>query len=400
MNSAFFTANRARLLEALGGQAVVVATAYREMQRSNDASFLFAQEANFRYLTGITAPDWRLIIDGYHDRSYAVMPEVDAIKQVFDGSLSAEQAQQVSGVDEVIDSEQASALLRRLAKTTKTVHIVDQSSRLASAGFVLNPAHSELREQMGRYFRETKNCFVELARLRAIKQPVEIAALQRAIDITVDGFRILRAELDTYRHEYEAEARLHYEFRRVGAQGHAYDPIVGDGEHACTLHYVANDATLVRRSLLLIDAGAQWQGYAADITRTYSVGQPTRRMRAVHAAVHGVQQAVIALCRPGTPLIELQETAERETAKALATLGLAHDDDAVRRYFPHAIGHGLGLDVHDSLGGYDTLQPGMVLTVEPGLYIRDEKIGVRIEDDILITPDGHRNLSGQLSTDL
>ena len=232
MNSAFFTANRARLLEALGGQAVVVATAYREMQRSNDASFLFAQEANFRYLTGITAPDWRLIIDGYHDRSYAVMPEVDAIKQVFDGSLSAEQAQQVSGVDEVIDSEQASVLLRRLAKKTKTVHIVDQSSRLASAGFVLNPAHSELREQMGRYFRETKNCFVELARLRAIKQPVEIAALQRAIDITVDGFRILRAELDTYRHEYEAEARLHYEFRRVGAQGHAYDPIVGDGEHA------------------------------------------------------------------------------------------------------------------------------------------------------------------------
>ena len=227
--------------------------------------------------------------------------------------------------------------------------------------------------------------------------------MERAIGLTVEAFNAVRSQLSTLQHEYEVEAAFSYHFRRHGAPGHAYDPIVAGGGRACTLHYVANDQPLQTGELLLLDVGARVSGYAADITRTYAIGEPTDRQRAVHAAVQQAHQQIISLLAPGLSVRAYHDSVDDIMKQALVGLGLMHDlaDDAsYRRYFPHAISHGLGVDVHDSLGGPDVLKEGMVLTVEPGIYIPEEAIGVRIEDDILITADGARNLSAALSTDL
>lgn len=398
MENSFFVGNRERLMQLLGSGSLVVLTAYQEMQRSNDTAHPFEQESNFWYLSGITAPDWWLIIDGKRRRTYAVSPELSDTKQIFDGSLSPDKAKLMSGADSVIDRNDADALLLRLKREHQLVYTVNESKHLKQyASFALNPAQRELSDYLKHRFKDVRSCHADIATLRAIKHPEEIVALQRAIDITVGGFRTLKKEIDLYKYEYESEARLSYEFRRDGATGHAYSPIVGAGENACTLHYVANHDKLSKRALLLIDAGAKYEGYCADITRTYSLKTPTKRQLEIHHAVLDIQNACIKILKPGLKLAELQQYAEDQTQVAVKELGLTGD---MQTYFPHAIGHGLGIDVHDSFGNYTEIAAGMVLTIEPGLYISDETTGVRIEDDILITDSGAKNLSGALSTDL
>lgn len=401
MNTSFFAGNRERLLTSIGRGALIVLTAYQEVQRSYDSAHFFEQESNFWYLSGIEAADWWLIIDGKHHKSYAVAPVTSGMKQIFDGSLSFEAAKRISGVDEVISRDAADSLLLRLKLEHPLVYTINESTHMKQyASFAINSAQRELSEYLKNRFKSVQSVHAEIADLRAIKQPEEIEAVQKAVDITIEGFQNVRKELGSYSYEYEAEARLSYDFRRLGAKCHAYSPIVGAGENACTLHYVDNDVKLTKKSLLLIDAGAQYHRYAADITRTYAIGQPTKRQIAVYEAVKNVHSACIALCKPGTNLSDLQESAEELMTSSLRELGLLRDNKIVRDYFPHAIGHGLGIDVHDSLGNYTELQENMIITIEPGIYIRDESIGVRIEDDILITSTGHRNMSLSLSTEL
>ncbi len=398
----FFANNRARLATRLEG-GVVVMSAYSAMQRGNDTSFSFEQEANFWWLSGIEAPDWWLIIDGARGKSWLAAPTISESHQIFDGSVSAEQALAVSAVDAVIAHAEALDLLRDLAKKHSTVYALGDQPHAEYLDFVLNPAAKKLHDTLARLFTSVQDCRREMAQLRAIKQPQEIVAMKQAISLTADAFGYVRQKLPTLRYEYEVEAEFSYYFRRHGAKGHAYDPIVAGGGNACTLHYVDNQSKLKKRELLLLDIGARSGGYAADITRTYAVGEPTKRQLAVHGAVQDAQRQIIGLLKPDLLIEEYHQGVDVIMKRALVSLGLMNDesDDVnYRRYFPHAISHGLGIDVHDSLGGPRYLQPGMVLTVEPGIYIPDEGIGVRIEDDILITDTGHTNLSARLSTDL
>lgn len=402
MKSSFFTGNRQRLSRQLGPLPVVL-TAYTQLQRSNDAAFQFEQEANFWWLTGIDAPDWQLIIDGTRKKSWLVAPDIDEVHQVFDGSLSAEDARAISGVDAVLTRSEAEERLAELGRQHKAVFTLGDDPMASHYDFSRNPAPDNLKRRLARCFSEVRSVRLELARLRAIKQPEEIAAMEEAIGVTIDAFNHVRECLNTLKYEYEVEAEFSYYFRRHGTSGHAYDPIVAAGAHACTLHYDTNSGPLGRRQLLLLDIGARAGGYAADITRTYAVGEPTARQTAVHAAVAQAQRDIIDLLQPGLSVKEYHERVDGIMIQALLSLGLMqHRDDtaAYRRYFPHSVSHGLGVDVHDSLGGPVYFEPGMVLTVEPGIYIPEESIGVRIEDDILITADGHRNLTAALSTDL
>lgn len=401
MNADFYTKNRSALLRSVGTGALIVLAGYQEMQRSNDTTFPFEQEANFWYLTGIESPDWRLIIDGKRRKSYLVSPQVSRTQEIFDGSLSYEDALRISGCDQVLGRDEADSLLLHLKTEHPIVYTIDESKLLAQYyPMAFNPAQKELGAYLKNRFQDVRSCEREINNLRMIKQPEEIDCIKKAIKLTIDGFQVMATERQNYKYEYEAEARLSYDFRRRGALGHAYSPIVGDHHNACTLHYVANNDRLKPRSLLLIDAGASYLHYAADITRTYAIGQPTSRQKAVHAAVLRVQKACIDAVRPGATLKEIHRLAEELIKEELVGLGLYKDDDSVGKYFPHAIGHGLGLDVHDPLPASEPLQPGMVLTIEPGIYIHDESIGVRIEDNILVTETGAINLSRALSTDL
>lgn len=399
MNAEFFEGNRRALLDKLGHGALVVVTGYGEMQRGNDAAHLFEQEANFWYLTGIDAPDWWLIMDGNTGKQWLVRPEVGEMQEIFDGSLDNKAASKLSGVREVISRDDALNRLRALTKTHSVVYTVDQSKLVREhTHFQLNHAQLELRKLLERVFQKVQDCYRELAILRTIKQPEEIAAIEKAIKITNAALDTVHSNFQSYKSEYEIEADLTHLIRRSGAAGHAYSPIVASGKNACTLHYHANNDRLSKKQLVLIDVGARIDGYAADISRTYAYGQASKRQAEVHAAVQEAQTACINLLKPGLKFEEYQNEVDVIMGRALERIGLKVSD--LRTYFPHAIGHGLGVDVHDTVAGYDALEPGMVLTVEPGLYIPEEGIGVRIEDDILITDTGHRNLSKRLTTEL
>lgn len=384
-----------------GGVAVL--SAYTQMQRKNDAAFKFEQEANFWWLTGIEAPDWGVIIDSKRARAWLVAPAVSRSHEVFEGSLSPAAAVKRSGIDTVIDQIEAEELLRQLAKTHSIIATLGEMPHAEYFDFIQNPASKKLHDTLVRQFNTVEDCRPTLTRLRAIKQPEEITAMKRAINLTIGGFQDITSKLASYKYEYQVEADFSHYFRSRGAVGHAYDPIVAAGKNACTLHYVENSAKLARTDLLLLDVGAQVDGYAADITRTYALGRSTKRQIEVHSAVQAAQRQIIQLLSPGISVREYHENSEKIMKMALLQLGLmknSDDDEHFHTYFPHAISHGLGVDVHDSLGAPNVFAPGMVLTVEPGIYIPEEGIGVRIEDDILITETGHINLSAKLSTDL
>jgi Xaa-Pro aminopeptidase len=255
--------------------------------------------------------------------------------------------------------------------------------------------------------------------MRLIKEEAELEIMRRAAEITreahADAGRLAREG----HWEYELEAALAYAFRRRGASGPAYGSIVGGGDNATTLHYIRNDQPLRDGELLLIDAGAELEGYASDVTRTYPVGgvyQGARR--AIYELVLAAQEAAIALCRPGTTLPELHECAVRHITVGLVELGILSGgvDELIEKqgykpFFTHGTSHWLGLDVHDcgiySRSGVDRkLEPGMVFTIEPGIYIPQDGpeevpdeyrgIGVRIEDNIAINAEGYENLTAAI----
>lgn len=401
MNADFFSFNRNQLAAKIPG-ALFVLTSYTAMQRSNDTSFPFEQEANFWYLTGIEAADWLIVYDASQDTSWLVAPSIDEAHMLFEGSLSYETAKKLSGVKKIIEHRELDALLRQLAKKHSIVYTVDQPTYADHFNFVLNPSLKKNRQRLERIFPTVQSCRKELASLRSIKQPQEIRLIQKAVDRTTQAFNVVHKNMQTYNYEYEIEADFTHFFRSNGTMGHAYDPIIGSGLNACTLHYTQNNAKLKKPQLVLMDVGARVNGYAADITRTLAFGVATKRQREVHKAVRNASEQIISSIQPGMLIEEYSSMVDSVMLEAIVSLSLAGASDkaALRKYFPHAVSHGLGIDVHDELGQPKTFREGMVLTVEPGIYIPEENIGVRIEDDILITKNGHRNLSAKLSTSL
>jgi Xaa-Pro aminopeptidase len=382
------------------GIVPLVLGAFDATQSSRDSAYKILQESNFLWLTGIREPGWILAID--EAKTYLIMPERSETQHLFEGGLSADVAKELSGADEVISASKGQELLARLAKKYPGVFTLGVDPVASSSEFALNPAPGRLRRQLKKAFGVVRDCRPQLSALRALKQSHEIAHIQKAINVTCDAFGRIYEVLGQAQasHEYELEAHMTYVIRSAGAEGHAYDPIVAGGKNALTLHYNENNDVLPKRGLVLLDVGARLNGYAADITRTYAIGTPTEREKAVHAAVEKAHFAIIDLIKPGVALKDYQDQSDVIMKDALRGLGLLNKSSDYRKYFPHAVSHGLGLDVHESLGGYKEFMPGMVLTVEPGIYIPEEGIGVRIEDDILVTETGHRNLSAALPTHL
>lgn len=399
-DSAFFVQNRRRLCQSLDSNGVIILTANGAMQRGIDSAFNFEQEANFWYLTGIDEADWRLIIDIQSGEEWLISPEISASQQIFDGSLSPYEAMHISDVKKVLNKREGLQKIRQLALQRSKIYSLKPFPRRIY-GFYTNRAQHDLIQQLKP--AKVEDIRLPLAKLRAIKQSQEIEALQNAIDITVLGIKNMLADLAQYQTEYEIEARLSWEFRRQGASGHAYDPIVAGGKNACTLHYGANKSDLKQGDLLLFDVGARFNHYNADITRTVPISEPTDRQRAVYEACLKVHDKAVDNCRPGQKVSDYLQIVDMAMAEELVRLDLIKNNDdkkGLREYFPHAISHGLGIDVHDPLGRAEVLAENMVLTVEPGIYIPEEGIGVRIEDDVLITASGPKVLSGDLSVNL
>lgn len=402
LSAKFFIRNREKVMEKLQGGLLVMA-GYNGMQRSNDSEFRFQQEGTFWYLSGVEYPDWWLIIDAKRAKSWLVEPDIDEMHRLFTESLPVQEAQKVSGITDIISRDKAMAMLRTAAKSHPLVYTVGLPPYHDHFTFTVNPSAREMHERLSRIFTKVQDVRSDIAQIRALKQPIEIEMMQTAIDLTIKGLETVKQKLSTYKYEYEIEAELSYIFRATGGDGHGFDPIIASGANATVAHYFTNNSPLKKSTLVMMDVGATVGGYPADITRTYAVGTPTKLQRAVHQAVQSAQSQIIDMLKPGLSVIEYQKQVDSIVKQEMINLKLItsmDDDKNYRRYFPYSVSHGLGVDVHDALGRPKEFQPGMVLTVEPGIHIGDKAIGVRIEDDILITETGHRNLSAKLTTDL
>lgn len=398
--SAFFTGNRARLRQTCNSKAPIAITAHVSLQKAADEAYTFHQDRSFWYLTGIDEPGAILVMDS--DSEYVILPERDAVQDLFDGTFSNNELTRVSGITTILSAEEGWKRLRAQAKQSGSVATLAAGpSYIEVLGLYTNPARALLTRKLKKIMPDIAlvDLRPQLMRMRMIKQKSELVAIQQAVDITMASIEdaTTKAKLDAYTHEYELEAEFACGIRRRGAAGHAFSPIVAGGKNACTIHYMENNAPLQDSQLIVVDVGAEVSHYAADITRTVAKGEPTARQQAVVAAVNEVLEFGMEQLKPGVSFGLCENRVRTFMGEKLRELGLIKDlsEESIRRYYPHAP-HYLGLDVHD-VGDYQVpLEAGMVLTCEPGIYIPEESIGVRIEDDILITPKGHKVLSGRL----
>lgn len=398
----FFEGNRQRLTTLFAGKAPIVITANGRLQRSGDTTFPFRQDSNFWYLTGINEPDFILVID--KDKEYLIAPERSETQDVMEGLLDLKPLNKISGLD-ILDSEIGwKQLGARLNRVKHIATLAALPAYINQYGFYANPARSALINKVHDINADIDLLDLRnhLARMRSIKQPPELLAIQTAIDITIKSLKVVKSKLKNYKYEYEIEAELCGEFRRRGASGHAFEPIVAVGPNASTIHYMANNSPLSNNQLILIDVGAEVENYAADLSRTYAIGNPSKRRRAVYNAVYDAQSYAKSLLKPGVTNQEHELAVEHFIGEKLRELGLIKTINRknVRRYFPTRTTHHLGLDAHDAEDYERPFEPGMVLAVEPGIYIPREGIGVRLEDDVLITDSGIETLSSGLPLDL
>ena len=403
LEAAFFGGNRNRLRSLFQGTAPIVITASAQVQKGIDETF-FRQDGNFFYLTGLLDPELVLVID--KEKEYLILPERSQYLEDFHGASDTERYTNTSGIATIYDAKTGwKKLGSRLKKVKHVATLATPPEYIEVYGFYANPARANLVKRM-----KTHNEALELldlrqhfAVMRMVKQPVELEAIQSAIRATEKTLTKVKRKLAKYTHEYQIEADITHSFRWEGTEGHAFSPIVGGGRNGAIIHHNQNNDPLDPKGLVVLDVGAQVNGYAADITRTYSLsGSPTKRQRQVHQAVKEVQDYAFSLLKPGATIRANEKLIEQFMGEKLRSLGLIKnvEHDEIRTYYPHSTSHHLGIDVHD-LGDYERpLEPGMVLTVEPGIYILEESLGVRIEDDVLITATGAQMLTSKLSADL
>lgn len=392
----FFAGNRERLKKLFAGTAPIVLTANGLLQRSGDSNYPFRQDSSFWYLTGINEPDVVLVID--KAKEYLILPQRHPSQKIMEGQVDNAGLAAVSGINDIFDNKIGwKQLSTRLKKVKHLATLSAAPTYIEHFGMYTNPARVNLIERIRATAKtvELLDLRPQLVKMRMVKQPLELEIMQQAIDITGQSLKNVKRNLLKYEYEYEIEADISRAYRRAGADGHSFSPIVAGGRHATIPHYLANNDKLPKKGLVLIDTGAEVNNYAADISRTYSLSEPSKRQREVYEAVLDVQNFALSKLKPGVTIRQYEEQVEQYMGEKLRELVLIKsiEHEAVRQYYPHLTSHYLGLDVHD-IGDYDTpLQANMVVTVEPGIYIQTESLGVRIEDDVLITETGIEVLS-------
>jgi Xaa-Pro aminopeptidase len=411
MQPAIYGARRARLARQMRHGIAVVPTA-PERTRNRDAHYPYRFDSYFYYLTGFREPDAVLVlIAGETNRSILFCREKDPEREVWDGfRYGPEAARSTFGFEEAYSIRQLDELMPQLISNQRALycHLGSDSAWDTRVMHWINDVRG--RARAGVTAPDTiSDVHALLDEMRVLKDSAEIEVMRSAARISTGAHRRAMQAAKPGVGEFTIEAELIHEFRRNGAQAPAYTPIVASGEHACVLHYVENADVLRDGDLLLIDAGCELDGYASDITRTFPVnGRYTGPQRDVYDLVLAAQQAAIDEVRPGSRWIAPHDAAVKVLAQGFVDLGLLRgsleqvlETESYKEFYMHRTGHWLGLDVHDAGdykrdGEWRELEPGMVLTVEPGCYIRPGSefagsyagIGVRIEDDALVTASG------------
>jgi Xaa-Pro aminopeptidase len=406
--SPLYAGRRRRLAEAVAAGVAVVPTA-PERVRNRDSHYPYRFDSHFYYLTGFTEPEAVLVLTA--EKSILFCRERSEEREIWDGFRHGPAlARERFGFDEAHPIDKLDQEMARLLENQPALYYpmgADPQWDARAIGW-LNAVRARVRAGIAAPDR-VHDVRALLDDMRLVKDAHELGVMRRAARIAAAAHRRAMQRTRPGRTEYEIEAELLYEFRRNGAQFPAYSPIVAGGANACVLHYVFNDAPLRDGDLLLIDAGCELDGYASDITRTFPVnGRFSPAQREVYELVLASQRAALEAVRPGGAWNEPHDAAVKVLAQGLLDLKLIAgnldevlEKEAYKRFYMHRTGHWLGLDVHDAgdykrQGSWRALAPGMTLTVEPGLYIRAaddvperlRNIGIRIEDDVLVTEAG------------
>ena len=402
-----FTENRARFAAALEAGSIAIFVSNDEMPSNGDAHYPFRQSSDLFWLSGIVQEDSMVILFPEHPdpryREVLVLARPDEMKEKWDGRrLRAEEARKISGISTVIWLDSLDGLLQQWVYLAEFVYLGTNENDRRNGPLITRQYRyiREMRERfpLHRYRRSARI----LRDLRAVKTAREAALMQEAADITGATFRHLLSFIKPGVMEYEIEAEIWRGFLSRRSTGPAYESIVASGDRARTLHYISNNGECRGGELVLMDFGAAYGGYSADMTRTVPVnGRFSARQKEVYDAVLALHRDAKGLLKPGITLAEYGKAMGERATEVMIGIGLLKEEDvrnqtpespAYMKYMYHGVSHHLGIDVHDVGPRQEPLREGMVLTVEPGIYIGEEKLGIRIENDVWIKAEGNVDL--------
>jgi Xaa-Pro aminopeptidase len=407
LNAALFTENRKRFTSQLQKNSIAIFVSNDEVASNGDAIYHFKQNSDLFWLSGITQEDSMVILfpdnPDANYREVLVLVRPNELKEKWDGKrLRVQEAQAISGIKTIVWLDSIDGLLQPWVHLADHIYL-DSNENDRKANLLRTREYRFIDEMRSRYpLHNYMRAAKIMKELRGIKTAYEVEVLQKAIDITEQTFRRLLQFIKPGVMEYEIEAEIFHSFLSQRATGPAYGSIIASGDNARILHYVRNNAECKDGELILMDFGAEYGGYCADLTRTIPVnGKFTRRQKTVYNACLHLHDYAKSLLKPGITIVEYTDKVGEEATQQFLKIGLLRKSDvknedpanrAYRKYLYHGISHHLGIDVHDLGTRTEPIKAGMVFTVEPGIYIEEEQMGIRIENNLWITRNGNKDL--------
>jgi len=407
LNPELFKKNRERFVKAMKRDSIAIFVSNDEMPANGDALYPFKQNSDLFWLSGIIQEDSMVILFPDNPdpkyREVLVLVRPNELKEKWDGRrLRVKEAQDISGIKTIVWLDSIESFLQQWIHLADNIYL-DSNENDRKASLLRTREYRFIDEIKQKYpLHQFERAAKILKNLRSIKTSLEIEVLQKAIDITDNTFRRLLKFIRPGVMEYEIEAELYHSFLSQRATGPAYSSIIASGDRARTLHYISNNQECRNGELVLMDFGAEYGGYCADLTRTVPVnGKFTRRQKIVYNACLHLHNYAKSILKPGITIADYTDKVGEEATQQFLKIGLLKktevknenpDNRAYRKYLNHGISHHLGIDVHDLGTRTEPIKAGMVFTIEPGIYIQEEQMGIRIENNVWITKNGNDDL--------
>jgi Xaa-Pro aminopeptidase len=407
MNSKLFVTNRSRFVEKMKPNSIAIFVSNDEVPSNGDALYPFKQNSDLYWLSGITQEDSMVILFPDNPdpkyREVLVLVRPNELKEKWDGKrLRKQEATSISGIETIVWLDSLDGLLQPWIHLADTIYL-DTNENDRKASLVRTRDYRFVDEMKSRYpLHQYERAAKILKSLRAIKTEYEVEVTKTAIDITNNAFQRVLKFIRPGVWEYQIHAEILHSFLSQRADGEAYGSIIASGDRARTLHYVSNNEQCLDGELILMDFGASYGGYNADLTRTVPVsGKFTKRQKQVYNACLHLHEYAKSLLKPGITITDYTEKVGEEATQQFLKIGLLKKTDvknedpenrAYRKYLYHGISHHLGIDVHDLGTRTEPIKAGMLFTVEPGIYIEEEQMGIRIENNVWITRNGNKDL--------
>ncbi len=407
LNKDIFIENRKRFISKMEKNSIAIFVSNDEVSSNGDAIYQFKQNSDLFWLSGVTQEDSMVILFPDNPdpkyRELLVLVRPNELKEKWDGKrLRVNEAQDISGIKTIVWLDSLDGLLQPWIHLADNIYL-DSNENDRKASLLRTREYRFIDEMRSRYpLHHYLRASKIMKELRGVKTALEVEVLQKAIDITDNTFRRLLQFIKPGVMEYEIEAEIFHSFLSQRATGPAYGSIIASGDNARILHYVSNNAECKNGELILMDFGAEYGGYCADLTRTIPVnGKFGRRQKTVYNACLHLHNYAKSILKPGISILDYTDKVGEEATQQFLKIGLIRKNDvknedaenrAYRKYLYHGISHHLGVDVHDLGTKTEPIKAGMVFTVEPGIYIEEEKMGVRIENNFWITKNGNKDL--------